>query len=370
MGKERGKRPCCLLATVQPTAMDNGREHACGRIQGCQGKPVWICHRCGKDPLHFSPTNTQGCPASAQCPQELVRLGPGTPGCGRKDLRVDVEFVEEASIGWPAPPRAGVHHLHHAPVAAPGHDKVCGSVWPLYHDNGWQGQSLGQEHMVDGHQNLLCVQPELHGDSLQGIYGGAIHVSLAGFAQASIAHRQAIAFHEAGECCWTTVHEGGLHNLRSPETASAAWRSGHHRAPSWLPPAVALRGDPPRCFPTPRSTSVAGLIRSTSISTIPGKPCWSGMAVCIVCSRRNSTRTTPSRASVATLVTVPVRLPYCAHGKPSRRSRAGCPGCTRPRAMAGRKDATTRSVPEGSTTPSVSPWRTTAPGCRVATSPR
>ena len=73
--------------------------------------------------------------------------------------------------------------------------------------------------------------------------------------------------------------------------------------------AAALRVDTPRRVPTARSTRVAGLIRSTSTSTVPGRPCWSGIAVGVSGASCNSTRITPSRASVATLVTVAATAP-------------------------------------------------------------
>src|SRR5438046_9605180 len=82
--KERGKRPRGLLTTAQPTAVDNGREHACGGIQGCERKPVWLCHRRGQEPVHFSTSNPYDDPASPQCAQELIRLGSCAPGSRRK----------------------------------------------------------------------------------------------------------------------------------------------------------------------------------------------------------------------------------------------------------------------------------------------
>jgi hypothetical protein len=35
--------------------------------------------------------------------------------------------------------------------------------------------------MVHRHQNLLCVQPELHGNGFQHVNGGPIYIGLAGF---------------------------------------------------------------------------------------------------------------------------------------------------------------------------------------------
>ena len=75
----------------------------------------------------------------------------------------------------------------------------------------------------------------------------------------------------------------------------------------------------------------------------------------------SSTRTRPSRISLATRVTRARRLPYSAHGKPSRRTVPGCPVKTRPNADAGANCATTRNGPSGTIAASRSPSRTAAP---------
>jgi hypothetical protein len=58
-----------------------------------------------------------------------------------------------------------------------------------HHDNGRQRCGLRQEQMVHRDHHLLGIQPELHGNFFQGIDRRAVHIRLAGFAQASIAHR-------------------------------------------------------------------------------------------------------------------------------------------------------------------------------------
>src|SRR5215471_10175872 len=110
--------------------------------------------------------------------------------------------------------------------------------------------------MVDRYQDLLGVQSKLYSDGFQSINRSAIDVSLAGFAQAAIAYRQAIAFQETGKRGRPTVHGGSLHHFRGEPAALEAWCGCCHGAPSWLSAAAVLRGDPPRRLPTPRSTSV------------------------------------------------------------------------------------------------------------------
>ena len=176
--------------------MDKRREHARGRIQGRQGHPCRVRQRLGQEPFSLGPTDRQGRPAPAQPAQEFVRLGPGAPGGSRDRLGVHIEFVEEAPTGRPAPPRARVHDLHDAPVAAPRHHKVRRPAGLSHHDKRRQGHGFRQEQMVHRHQDLLGVQPELHGNGFQHVNGGAIDIGLAGFPQAPVAHRQAMACQE------------------------------------------------------------------------------------------------------------------------------------------------------------------------------
>ena len=84
----------------------------------------------------------------------------------------------------------------------------------------------------------------------------------------------------------------------------------------------------------------------------------------------SSTRTASSRTSDATVATSARRLPYWIHGNPSSRTRAPCPGRSRPSASAGANSATTWSPPSGTSVPTRSPSASTDPTWRGATSPR
>ena len=70
------------------------------------------------------------------------------------------------------------------------------------------------------------------------------------------------------------------------------------------------------------NTSQAGRTRSTSISTVPGSAWLIGRAAGSAVTS-SSTRTRPSRISLATRVTRARRLPYSAHGKPCEANRSG-----------------------------------------------
>src|ERR1051326_2276408 len=94
--------------------------------------------------------------------------------------------------------------------------------------------------MVHGHQHLLGVQPKLHGNGFEHVNGGPIHIGLAGFTQAAVAHRQAIALEEAGERRWTAVHSRGLYHLGGEQVAPGPWEGSPHEAPSWRPAAASL----------------------------------------------------------------------------------------------------------------------------------
>jgi hypothetical protein len=48
-------------------------------------------------------------------------------------------------------------------MAAPGDDKMREATRHADHHDGWQGCGLGQEQVVDRHDDLLRLKPELHG---------------------------------------------------------------------------------------------------------------------------------------------------------------------------------------------------------------
>ena len=77
-----------------------------------------------------------------------------------------VDIIEEAPAGRPAPPGGRIHHLHDTAVAAPGDYKMREATRQAHHHDGWQGCGLGQEQMVDRPDDLLRLEPELHGGLL------------------------------------------------------------------------------------------------------------------------------------------------------------------------------------------------------------
>jgi hypothetical protein len=66
---------------------------------------------------------------------------------------------------------------------------------------------VGRDH------DLACVQPQLNGDILDGVNRGAIHVGLAGLAQAAVAGGDAEAVEQTFQGCGTAVRVGGLDDL-------------------------------------------------------------------------------------------------------------------------------------------------------------
>jgi hypothetical protein len=67
--------------------------------------------------------------------------------------------------------------------------------------------------VVHRHDHLLSFEAELHGDLLNRVKRGAIHISLTGLTETAIAHRGAKAREEALERCRPTVHGGDLDHL-------------------------------------------------------------------------------------------------------------------------------------------------------------
>src|SRR5262249_37421377 len=151
---------------------------------------------------------------------------------------------------------------------------------------------LRQEEVIDRHHDLFRFEPELHCGLLHGIDAGPIHVRLAGLAQAAITHRDAKAFEETLEGGRAAVHGRGLHHLSRQQTARPQ-SPGRHGVPPRLFPASRALVDTPRRWPTTRKTRAAGVTRSTSTSTVPGKPCWSGIGEAASGMRWSSTRIWP-----------------------------------------------------------------------------
>ena len=67
----------------------------------------------------------------------------------------------------------------------------------------------------------------------------------------------------------------------------------------------------------------------------------------VVIERRARLESGRRATSPETFDTLAGALPYCVHGNPSRRTRAGCPSRTRPSAADGAKSATTFRTPSG-----------------------
>src|SRR5690606_20778597 len=139
---------------------------------------------------------------------------------------------------------------------------------------------------------LRGVEAEAGGDVLQRVDGGAVDVGLARFAEPAVAGRDAVAFEQARQRRRAAVHGGGLDDLgREEATRVHGGYRGCISRPAW------------------RSTRARGEACSTCTSTVPGRPCWSGICGAPPRPTSNSTRSPPASTSDATRATVAGMLP-------------------------------------------------------------
>ncbi len=155
-----------------------------------------------------------------------------------------IKIGQEARGGHPAPADCGIHQFHELPKPAPNDDEV-GDAGGQHHDgDGGQRARFFHEHVIAGQHDLLGAQPELIGDFLDGVDGGAVHAGLARLAQAAVVYRNAKAFEQGLERRRPAIHVGGLDNLRDDQTGAL-----HRKV---------------------RSALAAGEIREISISAVAG----------------------------------------------------------------------------------------------------
>src|SRR5579875_736237 len=284
-------------------------------------------------PADVAGGEAEGAEALAKGGLKIVRTGIVAPigGAGGHDVAED--FALELDRGDPAPADGGVHDLEQASVATPGDDEVRDPVGQADDDNCGQGLGGREEQMIGRQHDLLGFETELVGDRFHGVDRSAVDAGLAGLAQAAIAGRRPKAFEQAFERGGPAVHVGALDHFGCQKFSQCA----------------------PARAPAERSKRAAGETRSTATSTEPGRPCCSGMRDSVAGESASSTRTLPSRISAATRETSAEMVPYCAQGKPSRRTVARCPGCILPSAAAGANSATICILPAGKMTPSCWP---------------
>src|ERR1700732_5098483 len=105
-------------------------------------------------------------------------------------------------------------------MASPDHDKVSETV--RQHDDRDCGESVGffEQHMIERQYYLLGLEPELVGNFLNSVDGGAVDIGLAGFAEAAIMHVDAETAQEAFQSGRATIHVGGLDDLRDDEAGA------------------------------------------------------------------------------------------------------------------------------------------------------
>src|ERR1700685_4178673 len=187
--------------------------------------------------------------------------------------------------------------------------------------------------MIHRQHDLFGFEAELIGHRFHSVDRGAIDARLASLAKTAVAGVGSETFQQALERGRPAVHVGALDYFGNEEFPQCA----------------------PTTAPAERSSSAAGETRSTSTSTEPGSPCWSGIGECAAESIASSTRIFPSRISAATRETSAAMVPYWVQGNPSRRTVARCPGWILPSAAAGSNSAMTRILPAGKITPSCCP---------------
>src|SRR5580704_8517019 len=275
-----------------------------------------------------------------------------------------IQAGDKLRFGLPPPADRRIHNLQKAAEFPPRNHKV-GDL-PGAQNDGDRGQEIGfpKQQKIRGYHDLFRIETKLARDLLHRVNRSAVYVGLACFPQTTVTDIYFESPSQALQSGRPAVHRGSLYDFRN-EYASPAQV---HCAITVLR-FVELFLGPASQLPALRITRLAGERVSISTSTEPGSPCCRGIREPEPESRVISTRMPPSRISLATFVTVAPTLPYSAHGKPSSRSRAFCPGLMRPKATGGSKLATTRSFPVGMTAASFSPSWTTPPTLSGATSP-
>src|SRR5581483_9716121 len=256
---------------------------------------------------------------------ETVAPGPLLPGRRRHALLMHVDFFHELPACHPAPAHGRIHDLYQRTVAAPDENKMCQPAWQLDDHNGRQCFRLRKQQVTDRHHHLLGVEAKLLHHFFQDVDRRAVHIGLAGFTQAAVVNGDAIPFQQALEDGRTAVHGRSLDHFRD-EKASCLGLCRRHAAQTQDGPAPGIYFRSASNWPAARNSSHKGESRSTSTSTVPGKPWPRGMVLALSSAKDNSTRTSPSLAWLPTAATTACSTPYWVQGKPSRRRRPRWPG--------------------------------------------
>ena len=151
--------------------------------------------------------------------QEFVGAGPASPLVCRHTRLVAVKVLDEAGASDPATPDCGVHKLQPATQLTPDHHEMRAAAGMANDDQRGQRSCVGLEQMLRGQHHLLRVDTELIGDCLDRVDRRTIDVGLAGFAQPSIADRNAESFQQAFQRCGSAVHRRDLDDLGHKKSA-------------------------------------------------------------------------------------------------------------------------------------------------------
>ena len=126
------------------------------------------------------------------------------------------------------------------------------------HDDRRECARLFHKEVVTRNHDLFARQTETVCDFFEGGDRRSVDVGLTGLAEPPVAYRETEALHQGFQGRGSAIHRGGLNDFGDQAPTAS------HSAP-WDAALVTLR-------PATRSTSEAGEICSSSISTSPGRP--------------------------------------------------------------------------------------------------
>ena len=161
--------------------------------------------------------------------QEALRARPLAERRRGDAHRVDVDVAREDVAPHPAPPARGIHHLHPRAVRAPHDDEVQDARGQAHDDDRRQRVRARREQMIDGHHDLLGVEPDGARERLERVDRRAVDGRLAGLAQPPVAHGHAEALEQALERRGPTVHGRGLDDLGREESPDRTRRPGQRQ---------------------------------------------------------------------------------------------------------------------------------------------
>ena len=213
------------------------------------------------------------CPSARRSsPQDAEvdpRRRPASPLGRRHVERVLVHDARELLAADPAPAAPRIHDLEPATDASPGDDEVVRAARKTHDDDRRQHVRSPVRDVIDRHEALRGRESELARHFLERVDRRPVDVGLARLAQPSVARRGCRDPRAGTSASRAAVHRRGLHDL-GREPAAPCIEARHH-SPHAQRPSAACESRLLKNLPTDPSTSSAGEVRPTRISTLPGQ---------------------------------------------------------------------------------------------------